>query len=145
MSISYELYNAPADKAMMNEWDKDYSYPIERPDAVIRRLEALFPRIKNWQHQGWKEYDQAQEKTFVGSYSALAEDNCNPENEYIDVSLIEHRDGFIHWISITKGSPKLIREVLEEFDLEYVFEGQSCKLLDPYQYRDNWEPIEDAL
>lgn len=108
----------------MNDWDKDYSYPIECPDALMKRLEVLFPRIKIWKYLDWKECNLARENPFVGSYSTLGEDNCNPENEYFDVSLIEHLDGLIHWISVTKGSPNLIRELLEEFSLKYVFEGQ---------------------
>ena len=139
MSISYELYNAPEERASMNTWDKAYSMPIDTPENVMKKLSSVYPRIKKWSSR--ERWSTDPSNPYVASYYTLGENNCDPRNEYIDINIIQHSDGFIHWISIRKGSPKLVSEIKALFNLKYVFEGQSCRLLDPDKYKGNWEPI----
>lgn len=138
MSISYDLYNAPPKYARMNEWEKDESLPIAMSQEVQDRIIRLYPRIKQWE----RHEDKCPSPLFdyPVKYSALGVNNCR-EEEYLDITILVHRDEFIHFISVRKGSPKVVIELLEEFRLNYVFEMQSCRLIDPYKYVGNWMPV----
>lgn len=139
MSISYELYNAPSKYAQMNEWGKDESLPIAKSQEVKDKIMRLYPRIKQWNR--YEDNSTSPLFDYPVRYFALGVNNCSIEEEYLDITISEHRDGYIHFISVRKGSPKLVRELLEEFQLRYVFEMQSCRLIDPYKYVDNWMPL----
>lgn len=139
MSISCDLYNAPPEHARMNEWEKDESFPIGTPSEVMQKIMKLYPRIKRWE-KNENIYASPLWDYPVG-YHALGENNCSIENEYLDLGLSEKSDGYIHFIGVRKGSPKVVRELLEALKLQYVFEMQSCRLIDPYKYRGNWELI----
>jgi hypothetical protein len=143
MSITFNLYNAPSEHALMNKWGKDESLPIGTPLEVKQRIMNIYPRIKKWDR-----YENSHSSPLFDYpvfHSALGENNCSLENEYLDLSLSENRDGYIHFIDVRKGSPRILRELLEEFKLQYVFEMQSCRLIDPYKYKGNWEPINESL
>jgi len=51
----------------------------------------------------------------------------------LDISLMENGDGYIHIIDVNRCSLKIVRELLEEFQLNYVWEMQSCRLINPYK------------
>lgn len=139
MSISYELYNAPPGYSRINEWEKDESLPIARPEEIKDRIMRLYSRISSW-----SKFEDSQTSplwNYPISYSTIVSDNCSPEKEYLDITIMEHKDGYIHFVSARGASPKLVRELLEEFQLPYAFEWQSCRLIDPYKYTGNWEPV----
>jgi hypothetical protein len=143
VGISYDLYNAPSEWAKMNTWGEAHSLPIGSPKEVKQKLEQLYPnRITKWDYHDYSKYNTKTGSPYVGAYSTLGTDNCAIGNEYIDLSVTEHIDGKIHLISVARGSPRLVREILDAFNLKYVFEAQSCTLLNPYKYKGNWEPIE---
>lgn len=139
MSLCYDLYDTASNNPYVNEWDKDRSLPIAPAAEVQRRIMRLYPQIAGWRRD---------ENTFTSpqfdypvSYSDLGSGTCSPDEEYLDITLLENRDGFIHFISARSASPELLRALLEEFGLKYVFEGQSCNLIDPYQYDERWMPL----
>lgn len=143
MSIAYELYNAPPEHAQMNKWEKDESLPIGPSLEVMQKIMMLYPRIKKWDRS--ENIYASPVYDYPVGYSALGENNCSSENEYLDLSLSEMSDGYIHFINVRKGSPKVVRELLEEFKLQYVWENQSSRLIDPYKYCGNWVPIVELL
>jgi hypothetical protein len=142
MSISYDIYNTEDEFADMSKWECDHFHPIGIPERVIEEINALFfPRTLSWKY-----YDSSSSTSstpYVGSYSALATGNCDPDNEYIDLYLTVHKKGYVCEISARKASPKLVQMLMERFSLKYVFEMQSCRLLDPYLYEGNWNFIDD--
>lgn len=64
---------------------------------------------------------------YVGSYSRL-EQTSN-----------------VNEISARKNSPKLVRMLMEEFKLKWVFEVQSMRLLNPYNHQVNWEKVNERV
>lgn len=138
MAISFKLYNAPSDKADMNIWDKDYSLPIVLADSMMQSLQQLFyPRITGWRYH---EYHHNNQNT-IELYSALVKNNCDIEQEYIDIYLEKYKDGYIHILSIKKGSPIFIQHIIQAFNLDYVFDMDTSQLIDPYKYQGNWQLI----
>jgi len=136
VGITYELYNAPEEQAKMSSWDKHYSEPLGVPNDMKRALRSKYPRLKEWE-----EYRYGADVDLVAAHSASGTDNCNPNNEYLDITLYEHQDGYIHSVRVTRGSPKLVGEVKDLFDIKYVYEAQSDQLLNPNDFKGNWEPI----
>lgn len=141
MSITYELYDAPEERAKMSDWDKDYSMPIGMPEDMKQSLEQSYPRIRDWEVS---RNENAANSTFAVCHTALAVDNCCLENEYIEIYLYENSDGYIHHVRVGRGSPKLVGEIQDLFSIKYVYEGQSDQLVNPKSYKDNWEPIDNA-
>lgn len=125
----------------MHEWDCDKSLPIAKPKEVQDRIMSLYPRISHWER--YENNHSSPLFDYPVSYSALGADNCSANTEYLDITIMQNRDGYIHFISVRKGSPKLVKDLLEEFELQYVFEMQSCRLIDPYKYIGNWEPMNE--
>lgn len=140
MSISYELYNAPPGNARINAWGRDESLPIASPEEVKDKIMRLYPRINGWNRT--EDSHTSPLWDYPITHSTIVKENCSPEKEYLDIIIMENRDGYIHFISVRSGSPKLVRELLETFQLQYVFEYQSCRLIDPYKYTGNWQPVD---
>jgi len=142
MSVSYDIYNTDEEFADMSHWECDHFHPIGNPDRVIEEINNMFfPRTLSWNYHDSS--SNMPDYPYVGSYSASASENCNLDVEYVDLNLRVHREGYVCEISARKGSPKLVRMLMEKFNLKFVFEMQSCRLIDPYRYKGNWELIDD--
>jgi len=134
VGITIFLYKAPKTHKGIHE-DGDESFAIGKPEIIKKRVMDIFPRI-----EGWSKYENDlvhPSYNYPLSYNSIVNGNCEPNNEYIDISLMENGDGYIHIIDVTKGSSKLIRRLYEEFEFQYIWEMQSCKLIDPYSYNEN--------
>jgi len=107
MGISYYLYNAPQGHLGMHA-DGDESQPIAKPSEVKNRIMRLYHRIKYWDKHEDTTVDPSY--NYPVTYSASAIDNCKPNSEYLDISLMENGDGYIHIIDVNRGSPKLVKE-----------------------------------
>lgn len=103
MGISYELYNAPDEKAMMNQWDKAYSLPIDTPNNVKSKLSLKYPSIDKWEVS--ETVNPPASNPYTKYHYALGSNNCNSREEYIEITLVEHIDGYIHWISVSRLGP----------------------------------------
>lgn len=138
MGISHYLYNAPQGHSGMHA-DGDESLPIAKAEEVKNRISPLFPELGHWEKH--EENVTHPSYNYPNFYSALGRNNCNPNNEYLDITLMEHGDGYIHIIDVDRASPKLIKKLIEAFNLSCVWQMQACTLVDPYQFVGNWEPI----
>ena len=141
MSISYKIYNSDPEHSDMSKWECDHFGEIGMPDNVITSLNHLFlPRKLAW------DYSSSNTGTtpYVGYYSALITgEKIDTEQEYIDLKLTVHKDGYVCEISARKASPKLLQIIMEEFSLKYVFEMSGMELINPYLYEGNWVRIDE--
>ncbi len=126
----------------MNQWDKSYSFPIDIPENIKKKLYELFPSITEWIISEYKNDNNLMPYTFF--HFTLGNNNCDQNEEYIEITLVEHEDGNIHRIRITRGSPHLVATIQKAFGIKFVLQNQSCELLDPTKYKGNWEPIDDV-
>lgn len=139
MGVSFDLYNAPADKTDMKQWDKDYSLPIDSPNTIMKILQKMYPRIIEWDVRSIPTFSGAQ--SHEKSHSLLVVDNCRNDNEYIDINLHECSDKKIHMITLYRASPKLCQVIMDAFNLNYLYVMEAGSLIDPKEYKDDWVKI----
>ena len=148
MSVSYVIYNALEEWADMSQWDSDHFLPIGNPSDVIDRLNRMFePRTLKWDYMDYPSLTNApKDSPYVGSFSALElVREPDTDADYIDLSVTKHERGYACEISARKGSPGLIVRIMEEFQLRYVLEIGTLRLVNPYDYEGNWEPKNSSL
>jgi len=135
MSISYHIYNSESGFENMSTWDTDHFLPLGEPDEIMAKIDQLFSQ----RELDWEYYENHGGMTpYIGSYSCLANNNCCNDEEYIDLYLTVHEKGYICEVKARKGSPKLVRQLMEGLGLKCAFNFTSMKLVNPYEYEGNW-------
>ena len=122
MSFPFWLYDAPPGCGPVNRWESMLARPLGTADEVQRGLAELFPFVR------WERVSEGTGWTGLGT---------EPDTDrYVDVLLLEHTPGTIHFVSLNKAAPSTMRLVMEALSLNHVFAIEPCELVDPYGYED---------
>jgi hypothetical protein len=101
-------------------------------DTVKSRLSKVFPTLK------WGEYVFQIGGNDHVSHSGQA--RYMPGDEYVDLSLSVDAEGYVRMITARKASPKVVIAIMEEFELDSVFQDQPGVMIDPYAFDEHWKP-----
>ena len=129
VSINYYLYRAPAQHKGMHE-DGDESIALGKPEAIKSKLMQLFPQISSWEQHENSLVDSS--FNYPIFYNSIIKENCVSGIEYVDITLMEHGDKFIHIIDITNSSFRIIEKIYESLQLTCAWNMQACEVIDPY-------------
>ena len=114
-------------------WDVDRSERVALLSTVKERLSSVFPTLR-WSTHSF----QMGGETHV-AHSGSGRD-YKPGDEYLDLSLNADSDGYVRMIVARKASPKVVIAIMEEFELDSVFQDQPAVMVDPYAFDEHWKP-----
>ena len=121
MSFFFSLYSAAADAPPLLKWESNLANPIGAPAEVRARISSLLPEL-HWS-----------DRTEVG----LSARTRGLVDEGISIYLCEIESGIVSMIS-TDASPRVLRLLMSEFQLNCCCAEESGEMRDPFSVGERW-------